>query len=159
TGTASTIDIDPNAANNAATATVTVLNVPPKVTSISLSASSIKENDSTTLTVDFTDPGKYDMHSAQIDWGDGPVQIVTIPLGDRSFSVSHQYLDDNPTNTPSDVYAIKVTVLDNYGGNGDGQTSLTVSNVAPSLSNVTVTPAIDENGVATLSGDITDVGS
>src|SRR5262249_13359188 len=51
--------------------------------------------------------------------------------GNWSFSASHQYLDDNPTGTPSDVYLVGVTITDKDNGIGTGQTSLTVNNVAP----------------------------
>ena len=44
---------------------------------------------------------------------------------------THQYKDDNPTNTSSDVYTVTVTVTDNDGGSGSGTTSVTVNNVAP----------------------------
>lgn len=159
TAFASTIDYDPNAANNTAPATVTVLNVPPQVTSVSLAASSINENDEAELTVVFTDPGKLDHHDAVIDWGDGPAQFVPIPWGNRQFTVRHRYLDDDPANTPSDAYAIHVVVRDDNDGVGSRDGSVRVNNLAPTLSNVAVTPAIDENGVVTLSGNIADSGT
>src|SRR5262249_57276954 len=51
---------------------------------------------------------------------------------DLCSSDRHQYLDDNPTSTPSDVYPISVTVTDDDGGGVSSSTSVTVNNVAPS---------------------------
>jgi PKD repeat protein len=48
-----------------------------------------------------------------------------------SYSASHQYLDDNPTATSSDVNSIVVTVTDDDGAAANGGTSITVANVAP----------------------------
>jgi hypothetical protein len=71
--------------------------------------------------------------------------------------VSHTYLDDNPTATPSDGYAISVTVTDDDGGADSDTTTVTVNNIAPSI---TVTGSvIDENDIATLTGSISDPGT
>jgi hypothetical protein len=51
---------------------VTVSNVTPSDLTLSLSASSINENDSTELSGSFVDPGTLDAHTVTIDWGDGP---------------------------------------------------------------------------------------
>ena len=159
TGFASTFDSDSNGANNVATATVAVLNVPPRITAVRLDAGGIDENGAVGLTVEFTDPGKYDTHTAEINWGAGPVQVVTVPLGDRQFTRSHQYLDDNPTNTLFDTYPIHVIVRDNNAGSDTADTAVQVNNVAPTLTNVAVTPQIDEHGVVTLSGGFLDPGT
>ena len=43
----------------------------------------------------------------------------------------HKYLDDNPTETPSDVYPITITLTDDDGGVATASTSVRVNNVAP----------------------------
>ena len=53
--------------------------------------------------------------------------ILTIP------ATSHQYLDDNPTNTASDVYPIGVTLTDDDTGSVTCNTTTTITNVAPLL--------------------------
>ena len=117
------------------------------------------------LTVNFTDPGKLDTHTAQINWGpgEGAVQIVPITFPNRTFTVSHQYLDDNPTGTPSDTYSIHVVVLDNNSGSDSGDTSLVVNNVAPVLTSfgtISSSSTPGKAGVATnVSGTFTDVGT
>ena len=79
--------------------------------------------------------------------------------GAKSFDVTHQYLDDNPTSTASDIYPVSLKVTDDDTGEGTGSTTLTVSNVAPALSNVqTTSPVIDEGQFAHLTGAISEPG-
>jgi uncharacterized repeat protein (TIGR01451 family) len=163
TATASTIDTDPATGNNASATTVQVLNIPPEITFINVSPTSINENDEVVLTVRFTDPGRLDRHTAEINWGDGSVETVPIPFPDREFAVRHRYLDDNPTNTPVDSYAIRVTVRDNNGGSDTDGTAVTVNNVAPvftalATSSASSGPAAEGEPV-TISGAFTDVGT
>ena len=51
--------------------TVTVHNVAPEFTSLTLDSTVIDENDTVTLTGVFDDPGTLDVHTVDIDWGDG----------------------------------------------------------------------------------------
>jgi Concanavalin A-like lectin/glucanases superfamily/Bacterial Ig domain/RTX calcium-binding nonapeptide repeat (4 copies)/Bacterial cadherin-like domain len=101
------------------TITVNAVNDAPEITSSSVDQSMIFENESVTLTGNFTDPDVGDEHTVTIDWGDGTVQVETLTIGDLSFSFPHQYLDDgtSPGNgTPQDDYTISVTVTDDDGG-------------------------------------------
>ena len=143
--------------------TITVNNVAPTVTSndLNLSATSINENDSVTLSGSFIDPGTQDSHTVTIEWGDGSANTtLNLGAGVLNFSAqSHQYRDDNPSGTPSDNSTIKVTVKDKDNDSDDASKSITVHNVAPTLSNVGVTSPINENGAATLTGNITDPGT
>lgn len=120
----------------------------------------INEDGTVTLSGEFLDPGTFATHRMAVTWGDGvsdpPVQLS---LGARSFTLTHRYLDDNPMGTPSDVNTITATVTDNDNLSDTATATVRVNNVAPRLANVTVTPAIDENGVVTLSGDISDTGT
>ena len=65
----------------------------------------------------------------------------------RQFTVTHQYLDDNPSGTPSDNYTISVTATDDDGGvSPTVQRTLTVNNVAPTLVGVALdNSTINEN--------------
>lgn len=88
----------------------------PEITSLSLDQAMILENESVTLSVDFSDLDAGDEHTVTIDWGDGSSQTETLTIGNRTFSFSHQYLDDgdSPGNgTSQDDYTISVTVTDN----------------------------------------------
>ncbi|MGR3319473.1 MAG: PKD domain-containing protein [Candidatus Anammoxibacter sp.] len=123
------------------TAEVTVKNVAPIV-----SANNIQINENGTATVSGTivDPGTQDTFSVTINWDDGSVpEVFAYGTGSTAFSEQHQYLDDNPTGTPSDDYNVTVTVEDDDGGIGVDTSTVTVDNVAP-----TVAPAVfqDETG-------------
>ncbi len=148
-------------AGSPATTNVTVHNVAPSNLALNLSAATIGENGSTTLSGTFADPGTLDTHTVTINWGDGsPNTVLSLAAGVTAIpATSHQYKDDNPTGTPSDVYTINVTVTDDDTGSTSGSAALTVNNVAPALSNLLVTSAVNENGVATLTGTITDPGT
>jgi len=108
--------------------TVTVKNVSPKMTAQGMT---IDENQVATVSGTITDPGTKDTFDLTIDWRDGsPVETFAVGT-DRSYSRSHQYLDDNPTGTPSDLYAIHLTILDKDQGSGAGDTAVTVRNLGP----------------------------
>ena len=113
---------------------VVVNNVAPSSVTASASTSTINENGSTTVSGAFADPGTLDIHTVTINWGDGsPSTVQTLTVGARAYSASHQYLDDNPTGTASDNYSIGVTVTDDDLGQATGSTSVTVNNVAPTI--------------------------
>jgi large repetitive protein len=80
-------------------------------------------------------------------------------LGARSFSRSHQFLDDSPTGTPTDLGAVVITITDDDALAGTFNPSIRVDNVAPNLENLAITSAIDENGIVTLTGEIADPGT
>lgn len=80
----------------------------------------IDEGDSVTLSGVFVDPGTEDTHEVAIDWGDGQYETVALPMGARTFSVSHRYLDDGPSETDSYDYPVHVVVNDDDGGTATG---------------------------------------
>ncbi|HXG34920.1 MAG TPA: kelch repeat-containing protein [Bryobacteraceae bacterium] len=152
------------ASSNIAKISVTVRNVPPAIASLDLlySASSINENGTVTLYGTFSDPGTLDSHTVVIDWGDGsPPTQIDVPAGSpKAFTATHQYLDDNPTGTPSDTYTITVTVTDKDGGTGAGTTSITVNNVPPVLDNFTASAMVVAiNTPVTFTAGYTDEGT
>ena len=163
TATVTSGDIDSNAANNSATAQTTVLNVPPTITLAALSSTSIRENDSVTLTVRFTDPAICDTHQATIAWGDGAPQIFPIPAGAREFTLTHLYLDDNPTGTPADAYVIGVTVIDSNSASDTVNRGLLVANIAPVLGSFNAGSdsgdPVREGALLTATGSFTDIGT
>ena len=60
-----------------------------------------------------------------ITWGPGEGSTtLTLAAGVSAFSATHQYLDDNPTGTVSDLYPIVVTVTDNHNASGNAATSI-----------------------------------
>ncbi|MDF1739370.1 MAG: VCBS domain-containing protein, partial [Verrucomicrobiales bacterium] len=51
--------------------------------------------------------------------------------GEVTFTVEHQYIDDDVAGTPSDDYTVTVTIADDDTGVGSDSDVITVSNVAP----------------------------
>jgi hypothetical protein len=137
---------------------LTVRNVDPVLSNVSITTP-IFENGTATLTGTYTDVGTQDTHQLDIDWdGDGSYDQTVVVTG-GNFSVTHQYLDDNPTGTPSDTFNVNVRLRDDDSGEDTRSVPLTVQNAVPILSNVTVTSPVIENGTATLTGTYTDVGT
>ena len=135
---------------------------------------SILENGLATLTGTITDPDVSDTFTLDINWGDplSPNNTETFNFDSsatvsQTFSIEHQYLDDNPSNTASDTYTIEATVTDNNQETGSDSQELTVNNVAPSLGELTVTSVFiddddgdDGEGLSlTIEGTFTDPGS
>ncbi len=136
----------------------TVSNVAPTMNTVAVTSGN--ENDTVTLTGNIVDPGVLDNFDLAIDWKDGSaVQHVAVAAAATSFSVQHQYLDDKPTATASDIYVIALTLTDKDGGSGVGSASSTIANVDPAFGTVTVTNGLFPGDVTTLSGSITDVGT
>ena len=77
----------------------------------------------------------------------------------RTFSVTHKYLDDSPTNTSSDTYPVRVTLTGIDGGETTAETPVTVTNVAPIITTFTATPSINSDGMVSLTGSFTDPGT
>ena len=121
-----------------------------------IAATSVSENGTVRLTGSYSDVGTQDTHTVTINWGEGAP--VTLPVSGGSFSFSHQYLDDNPTNTLSDVYTISVTLTDDDTGTDVGTATTTITNVNPDILTLNAT-SVNEDGTVTLSGTYSDVGT
>src|SRR5262249_51639093 len=120
-------------------------NFSPVVTGLT-ATSPINENATATLTGTLSDPDALDTHTVVINWGPGEGSTtLTLTAGVSTFSATHQYLDDNPTGTSSDVYPVSVTITDNHGASGAASTSVTVNNVAPMVRSLTPNTSINEN--------------
>lgn len=146
--------------------TITVQNVAPVFNDLSIDSAVIDEDGTVTVSATFDDPGTLDVHTVDIDWGDGTTETFVLATGDRGFTASHQYLDDGPSpgnNTPFDVYEIGVTITDDDTGTVSSSVDVTVNNVAPTIT-PTVDPApasdkADEGETVTLEFDFTDPGT
>jgi Ca2+-binding RTX toxin-like protein len=146
------------------TAVIEITNVAPEITSLTLDAPVINENGTITLSGTFTDPGTPDTHEIVIVWGDGlPDTVINLSNGERSFSTTHRYLDDDPSGSPSDNYTIDVRVTDDDGGVGTDSTTVTVNNVAPTIDTLAITATVDSiaavGETVTLTGSFSDVGT
>jgi len=118
----------------------------------------VNENEVATLNGEFVDTDVGDTFTLVVDWGDGTQDTYNYTVGEFTFSETHQYLDDNPTVTTSDLFTVSLDLSDSFDLHVTDELTVTVDNVAPVLSNLSTTP-IDENGTATLSGDIIDPGT
>jgi hypothetical protein len=137
---------------------ISEVNVAPIVTSLAV-ASPIDEGSLATLTGTIDDPNSADPHTLVVTWGPGEDSTTyDLPAGQLSFSVTHLFADDDPSGTSSDTYPISVTVTDGGGLSASGSTTVTVNNVAPALSDLSVVPIL-ENGTTTLTGRISDMGT
>ncbi|MBX3434714.1 MAG: PKD domain-containing protein [Pirellulales bacterium] len=150
--------LDDDGGEVAGGASVVVRNVAPS-NLVLVPPATIDENGVATLQLSFDDPGSLDVHTVDIDWGDGsPLETVTLAVGARTLAVTHQYLDDDPTGTPADVYQINVTLRDDDGGQAAAMTTVEVRNVAPSAVTVAIAPG-NEGSVFTAQVDFVDPGS
>jgi hypothetical protein len=126
-------------------------NTPPTLMNVA-ATSPINENDSTTLTGDINDADDDPMELV-VNWGDGNVMTYTYPSGTTAFTETHQYLDDDPTATPSDLYGITLILDDGSGSTATGAVDVTVNNVAPVVS------AMADNTIVTLGAPINFTGA
>jgi hypothetical protein len=152
---------DDDGASDSTSVTVTVNNVDPVIT---VTGDTVDEDGVATVSGTITDPGSLDTFTVVIDWGEGSPQTYSYPAGSTTFSETHQYLDDDPTGTASDIYIVTVTVTDDDTGYDTQSTTVTVNNVDPVVDSVEMEQPNDEfilPIVHTLdfTGDFTDVGT
>jgi hypothetical protein len=98
---------------------------------ITANNTTINENDVARISGSITEPGTLDSFTLEVDWGEGDVESVTLPAGTTEYSISHQYLDDNPGGSQSDDYAVRVSLKDKDGGEGLASPTVTVQNLNP----------------------------
>lgn len=86
---------------------VDVKNLPPAAGEINASLEPVNMSDEVSASVNFTDPGFLDTHTALWDWGDGETSdgLVTEENGSGNVTGSHTY-------SMPGVYTLKVTVTD-----------------------------------------------
>jgi PKD repeat protein len=131
--------------------------LPPTLSNVT-ATSPINENDSTTLTGDVSDPND-DPLTLVVDWADGTVMTYTYPSGTTSFTETHQYLDDDPTATPSDSYGVTLILDDGNGGTATGAVEVTVNNVAPAVTAMADNTIVTLGAPVNFTGAFTDVGT
>lgn len=144
---------DDDGGTDTGSVSLTVNNVRPTISN--LAATSINENGTTTLTGFFSDLGTLDTFSLSINWGNGTQNITNIPAG--AFSFTHQYLDDDPTGTLFDDMPISVTVTDDDNGVGTSNTTVRVSNLAPTT--LILNANTGNPGAYVIEGSFADIGT
>jgi hypothetical protein len=90
--------------------TVTVLNLPPVITSTSAVPGQHDIDDPLAVSADFTDAGVLDTHTSSWNWGDGTSSagVMSETDGSGTTSASHLYSDPG-------FYTVTVTVWDDDG--------------------------------------------
>jgi hypothetical protein len=109
---------------------VKVLNVPPRILSLSV-GSPVTVGQADNLFVSFSDPGTLDTFEVVINWGDQSSTLAALGIGVRSFSTVHAFV------TPSTSDPVTVTITDHGGGMASASTTVVVT-AAPTA--VVVTP-------------------
>src|SRR4029078_1355019 len=111
---------DDDTGTDFATTNLIVTNVAPVISpnNLHLSTDSVTEGGSVTLTGSFADVSPLDTHTVVIAWGDGSTSNAAVNPLTRTFSATHQFVDDNPTGTSSDTYNITASVTDDDTGSG-----------------------------------------
>jgi hypothetical protein len=83
-----------------------------------------------------------------------------LPVGVRTFSVDHRYLDDHPSGMLTDTFTISVLVNDAVEDSATRTTRVVVENTAPAISNLVISPTIlIENQSVNVSGTVFDPGT
>ena len=150
--------VDKDGGSTTQTLPIHVTNVNPTV-SFDYDQANADEGKDVTFVFNVADPGVLDSQDVSVDWGDGkPSAILHLPAEQRSFQLTHKYVDDNPTSTAKDLYPVKVTATDKDLGVGTADLQAVVKNVAPTLALSLDKTRVDENNVVKLSGTITDPG-
>lgn len=151
------------------TTTVLVNNVAPHLQNVEVT-DAIDENGVVTLTGSIVDPGTLDTFALRVNWGDpaSPNDIETYTFGPsvggaQSFTLTHRYLDDNPTATPQDRYTIGLALSDDDTGTDSATLQTLVRNVAPVITALTsdTTDCGDkaEGDAVHVTGSFSDMGT
>lgn len=130
------------------------------LTTLDVDQKVISENEIVTLSGSFFDAGEDGGQVVTIDWGDGSAEtLATIDEVASTFEAEHRYLDGGEIGTDAADYTITVRIEDLDTGDVDsGTTYVMVENIAPSLTDLSVTTA-EEGSLSTLTGVIHDAGS
>jgi Dockerin type I domain/PKD domain/RTX calcium-binding nonapeptide repeat (4 copies) len=103
---------------------VHVLNGDPTIETLTVSATSITENEAVTVSGTYSDPAfdLRDRNGALVEsftgiatWSDG-VSTDLIVSADGTFSTTRFFADDDPSGTPSDTFSVDIQIYDDDGG-------------------------------------------
>ena len=127
---------------------VTVTNVAPSAIGLTLHNATLNEGGSTWISGTFADAGTQDIHTVDVNWGDGTAHTtIDLAAGVLSFSSAsnpHTYTEEGP-------YTVTVTVTDEDGESASASTAATVNDVQVVVSPLSLSAATGVGfiGVAT----------
>lgn len=129
------------------------VNASPSVNA--LTVGNISENGTISAAGSFTDTDSSSF-TATVDYGDGSgTQSLAVDSGTKSFTLSHQYLDN-----AGSPFQGSVTLYDEDGASDTEPFSATVTNVSPSSVSVMLDMStVPEGGTVMLSGTFADPGT
>ncbi len=138
---------------------VQVDNVAPTVLSFTPSATTIQEDGTVSVSGTISDPGTLDTQTVSIAWGDGSASAATVDAVARTFTATHRYRD-NPTGDPAGSFTVTATATDKDGEQGEATTAVQVTNAAPVVQTVIVSPGLIAEGKSvSLAGGFLDAGT
>ena len=109
----------------------------------------VDEGSSVAFTGSFTDAGINDTHTVTWDFGDGSDRLS---INNEQLSIEHTYTDDG-------TYTASFTVTDSDGAVSSDELTVTVNNVAPTITNLTGDTSVKEGDTVNFSATATDPGS
>ncbi len=121
------VSSDQNYAGTSLTKVLTVNNVAPTVTSITLPTTAISLGSAANLTAKFIDPGLTDTHTFSVDWDwdlatnaktPGSFTSTFSPVASEPTSSVQGIVSGGNTYQAAGVYTVRVTVRDNNAGTG-----------------------------------------
>lgn len=124
------------------TVTVSEVNKPPVLTSIG--AKSVNEGSLLSFSATATDPDLPENALAFSVQTAGNSDLATAAINATTGAFTWTPVDDNPTGTMSDNYAVRIVVTDDGdnppGLSDDEQVTITVNNVPPTITGITLDP-------------------
>ncbi|NQT72568.1 MAG: PKD domain-containing protein, partial [Chloroflexi bacterium] len=135
-----TLEVRDGESSSTATTNITVENVSPSV--YTGSDQTLDEIVPVTISGFFSDSGRLDIHSAEIDWGDSTVEPVLVEEEDGFGTVtgSHEY-------TANGVYTVVLSITDDDGGIGSDSIAVTLGSTGPTAG-FTWLPVSQNEGLA-----------
>src|SRR5690606_11412384 len=93
----------------------------------------------------------------RIAWGDGQIETISLPAGQRSFGVEHVYADN--AGAAGAEYPINVTLTDSADLSDTATTTALVTNVDPAADIVGAPDTALEGDLISVTAGVTDPGT